>query len=68
MPLVTSPNPSCRRGTITTQGRAHILFSPYRGSQRGSQEGGDYHARACKASVKGLRLKAASPKALDRSP
>ena len=27
-----SKNPSCRRGTITTQGRAHILFSPYRGS------------------------------------
>ena len=36
-PEVTSPIPSCRRGTITTQGHAHILSSPYRGSQRGSQ-------------------------------
>jgi len=34
---VTSPIPSCRRGTITTQGHAHILSSPYRGSERGSQ-------------------------------
>ncbi len=36
-PEVTSPIPSCRRGTITTQGHEHILFSPYRGSERGSQ-------------------------------
>ena len=36
-PEVTSPNPSCRRGTITTQGHEHILFSPYRGSERGSE-------------------------------
>ena len=36
-PEVTSPIPSCRRGTITTQGHAHIQSSPYRGSQRGSQ-------------------------------
>ena len=32
-----SKNPSCRRGMITTQGHAHILSSPYRGSQRGSE-------------------------------
>ena len=31
-----SKNPFCRRGTITTQGHAKYLFSPYRGSQRGS--------------------------------
>ena len=35
-PEVTSPIPSCRRGTITTQGHASYLSSPYRGSQRGS--------------------------------
>ena len=47
-PEVTSPIPSCRRGTITTQGHAHIQSSPYRGSQRGSQgRWDDYHARAC---------------------
>ena len=35
--LVTSPDPSCRRGTITTQGLAKYLSSPYRGSQRGQE-------------------------------
>ena len=31
-PEVTSPIPSCRRGTITMQGLAKYLSSPYRGS------------------------------------
>ena len=45
-PEVTSPIPSCRRGTITTQGHAHIQSSPYRGSQRGSQgRWDDYHGK-----------------------
>ena len=35
-----SKNPSCRRGTITTQGRAHILSSPT-GGVRGGQGIGD---------------------------